>query len=255
MHPTARPAADKGPPSRCAAGVVFAVPIEADAFARLANDTVDLRAGSLEFHEGLVAGRRVAWCVAGVGRDAATRATRLLVDGHRPRLLVSAGFAGGLEPSLPRGRVIRPAQVVRPDGSAELPLAHAMPLAGRPLTLVTADQIITTPAGKETLRAACGADAVDMETFAVAEAAAAADLLCASVRVISDDATQTLPREVAALARPQSSMRRLGAALGAIGRRPRAALDLWGLYENAVVDGRALAAALADLCRSLPEDG
>jgi hypothetical protein len=50
-------------------------------------------------------------------------------------------------------------------------------------------------------------------------------------------------------------MRRLGAALGAIGRRPRAALDLWGLYENAVVDGRALAAALADLCRSLPEDG
>ena len=47
-------------------------------------------------------------------------------------------------------------------------------------------------------------------------------------------------------------MRRLGAALGAIGRRPRAALDLWGLYENAVLDGRTLAAALADLCSTLP---
>ena len=48
---------------------------------------------------------------------------------------------------------------------------------------------------------------------------------------------------------------RLGAALGAIGRRPRAAADLWQLWEHAVVDGRALAAALADLCGSLPESG
>lgn len=237
---------------RCAAGILFAVPIEADGFARLATDAVELQTGGLTFREGTVAGRRVAWCVAGVGGDAAARAARLLVAGHRPRLLVSAGFAGGLAPTLARGSVIRAARVIRPDGTAARPLASAVSVAGHPLSLVTTDRIITTPAEKESLRAACAADAVDMETFAVAEVAATADLRCASVRVISDGASQTLPREVATLARPQSSMRRLGAALGAIGRRPRAAFDLWGLYENAVIDGRTLAAALADLCSTLP---
>jgi hypothetical protein len=72
------------------------------------------------------------------------------------------------------------------------------------------------------------------------------------VRVISDDAMQELPREVAALVAPQSSMRRLGAAVAAIGRRPRAALDMWRLYEHAVADGRTLAAALERLIESLP---
>ena len=252
MNSATRSAREDTSPKRCAAGIVFAVPIEADAFARLATDAVELQAGGLTFHEGTVAARRIAWCVAGVGGDAAAQAARLLVAGHRPRLLVSAGFAGGLAPTLPRGSVIRAAQVIRPEGTAARPLAHAVSVEGRPLSLVTTDRIITTPIEKEGLRAACAADAVDMETFAVAEAAAAADLPCASVRVISDDARQALPREVAALARPQSSMRRLGAALAVIGRRPRAALDLWGLYENAVIDGRTLAAALADLCGSLP---
>jgi hypothetical protein len=37
-----------------------------------------------------------------------------------------------------------------------------------------------------------------------------------------------------------------------LGRRPRLALDLWRLYEHAVVDGRSLAVALADLCAGLP---
>ena len=71
---------------------------------------------------------------------------------------------------------------------------------------------------------------------------------CAAVRVISDAADDALPVEVAALARPQSAVRRLGAVLGAVGRRPRAALDLWRLYEHAVVDAHALAAALEALC-------
>jgi hypothetical protein len=38
-----------------------------------------------------------------------------------------------------------------------------------------------------------------------------------------------------------------------IGRRPRAALDLWQLWERAVVDGRTLAAAVCRLCESLAD--
>ncbi|NDC64435.1 MAG: hypothetical protein EBZ59_10745 [Planctomycetia bacterium] len=249
-----------GPPTparSCAAGILFAVAIEADAFERLATDRVETLAGGLVFHEGFVAGRRVAWCVGGVGAEAAARAARLLIDGHRPALVVSAGFAGGLDPSLVRGTVARPDRSVRHDGGEPIPLAAAARRAAveaESLTIVTADGIVRTPDEKRALLLASGARLVDMETHAVAGVARAAGLPCGSIRVISDDASQELPREVAALARPQSAFRRLGAAIGAVGRRPRAAIDLWRLYEHGVVDAKSLAAALEEFCRSLPAE-
>ncbi len=94
------------PHAGCDVGIVFAVPIEADAFERLSTDRVEIQAGTGRFHEGNVAGRRVAWCVAGIGAAAAAAATRLLVEGHRPRLLITAGFAGGLDPALFDGLMV-----------------------------------------------------------------------------------------------------------------------------------------------------
>lgn len=239
-------------PPPCAAGFVFAVPIEADAFARAASDVVEVEADGLTIYEGQLGGRRVAWCVAGVGRAAAARATRLLVDGHRPRLLVSAGFAGGLDPALPRGAVVEPATVrgeAQPGDAVRL--AAAAQESG---TLVTVDRIVRTPAEKASLAAATGARLVDMESLAVAQVATAAGLPCRSVRVISDAAGDELPHDVSRLVAPQSALRRAGAVLGMIGRRPRSAVDLWQLWEHAVVDGRTLADALVRLCRSLPAE-
>ena len=243
----------------CAAGILFAVPIEADPFERLATERVETLAGGLTFHEGLVAGNRVAWCVTGVGGEAAARAARLLIDGHHPAVLVSAGFAGGLDPSLVRGAAVRAGRSVSHDGSDPIPLvtrpgncpAGGEPSPADPPVIVTVDRIVRTVAEKRALLVASGGGLVDMETHAVARVARAAGLPCVSLRVISDDAAQELPREVADLARPQSAMRRFGAALGAVGRRPGAALDLWRLYEHAVVDGKTLAAVLEEFCREL----
>jgi len=232
---------------------VFAMPVEADAFAALALETVAYNAAGLAFHEGVVVGRRVAWCVAGAGGDAAQRATRLLIDGHRPRVIVSAGFAGGLVPGLARGVVVYPVRAVPRDGGPPMLFTEIGPGGSAPpgssaypgdLTIVSVDQVVTTAAAKRELAAATGASLVDMETYAVATVAQAAGLACVSIRVISDDASQDLPKEIASLVQPQSGMRRLGAALGAIGRRPRAALDMWQLWEHAVVDGRTLAGAI-----------
>lgn len=235
------------------AGILFAVPIEADAFERRASERVVTVAAELTFHEGRVAGRRVAWCVAGVGRDRAARAARLLIDGHRPGLLVAAGFAGGLDPALARGSVIEPA-AVRVETDSAPRIALAAPRPGGP-TLVTADRIVHTPAAKAALAAATGAAAVDMETHAVAEVARAAGLPCRAVRVISDAADDELPPDVTRLVQPQSALRRAGAMLGTLGRRPRAALDLWQLWERAVVDARTLAGALEDLIVNLDHAG
>lgn len=242
------------PREPCAVAIVFAVAIEADPFARLAGRRVETRAAGVAIEEGTVAGVRVAWCVGGIGTTAAARAARLLVAGHRPRLLVTAGFAGGLDPALPRGAVVRPS-VVLADGEPQgLPLASVPPLGAGgppPATIVTAAGVVATPDEKRALAERTGAHLVDMETHAVARVAAEAGLPCAAIRVISDDAAEPLPSEIVALARPQSTLRRLGAALTAVGRRPAAARDLWRLYENAVVDAKTLAAALESLCADI----
>lgn len=240
-------------PHRCDAGIVFAVPIEADAFERLVADRVETRATRLVFHEGSVAGRRVAWCVGGVGGQAAAEATRLLVDGHRPALVITAGFAGGLDPGIRRGSVVRPVRSIGEPDQEPVPLwTGPVPEDSPGLTIVSVPRVAATVEAKRRLRERTAADLVDMETHAVARAAATAGLPCGCVRVVSDDASQELPGEVGALAEPQSSMRRLGRALGAIGRRPRAAVDLWRLWEHAVVDGRVLAAAVVEMLRGLP---
>lgn len=120
------------------------------------------------------------------------------------------------------------------------------------MTILTVSHVIASVEEKRRLAARSGGHVVDMETHAVAAAARSTGLACASVRVVSDDATQELPPEVASLAAPQSAMRRLGSAVAAVGRRPRAAIDLWRLYEHAVIDGGTLAAALVRLIDSLP---
>ncbi len=242
----------QAPVAGCDVGIVFAVAIEADTFERLATATIATRAVGLTLHEGTVGGRRVAWCISGVGIDAATAATRLLIEGHRPRLVVSAGFAGGLDPHLRRGSLVRPAVSLTEGVLAPISLSLPDPEAVMPMAIVTVSRVLASVEAKRRLAATSGAQVVDMETHAVATVARAAGLACGSVRVVSDDATQDLPREVAALAAPQSSMRRLGTALAAVGRRPRAAIDLWRLYEHAVVDGGTLAAALVQLIESLP---
>jgi adenosylhomocysteine nucleosidase len=205
--------------------------------------------------------------VAGAGGEAAGRATRLLIDGHRPRVIVSAGFAGGLDPALTRGSVVSPRRSINRTGGPPIAVAatgqgSAAAAAGNTtgsasgradLTSVSVDTVVTTAAAKRDLAAATGASLVDMETYAVATAARAAGLPCVSIRVISDDASQDLPKEIAALVQPQSGMRRLGAALAGIGRRPRAALDMWQLWEHAVVDGRTLAVAIKTFLEGLSD--
>jgi len=243
------------------------MPVEADAFAGLATETVDVTASGLTIHEGVVAGRRVAWCVAGAGGEAAGRATRLLIDGHRPRVIVSAGFGGGLDPALTRGTVVYPQRSINHRGGSPIAVAATgqgsaaaaarnttgSATSSADLTIVSVDTVVTTAAAKQDLAAATAASLVDMETYAVATAARAAGLPCVSIRVISDDASQDLPKEIAALVQPQSGMRRLGAALAGIGRRPRAALDMWQLWEHAVVDGRMLAGAIKTFLEGLSD--
>lgn len=246
------PALAAGRPGSVTLGIVFALDIEADAFSSLVTRGVSLRtAGGLTIHTGLIDGRSVGWVVGGVGTERAARAAALLVEGHRPRMLASAGFAGGLQPGCPRGALVAVTRALR-SGATACELADlALPALPRG-TIVTVDDPVSTPAAKRALGGSTGAALVDMETHAVASVARSTGLPCAGLRVVSDAVDDRLPPEVTGLSRPQSGWRRLGAAMGAVGRRPGAVIDLWRLWERAVVDGRRLADGLAALAQALP---
>jgi len=231
-------------PERADAGIVFALPVEAGRFADRVQEVRRIEAAGLVLYQGLLQDRAVAWVVGGVGVERAARACRLLIDGHKPRGVISAGFAGALGAEIERGRLVAPQQAVRP-GAQPIDLAVSEALAtGRRLTIATVDRVVSTVAAKQQLAAETAADLVDMETWAVASEALTAGVPCRCLRVVSDAATDTLPPEIAKLTEATSPWRRLGAALRTVGSRPAAAADLWKLYERAVVDSRTLADAL-----------
>lgn len=184
---------------------------------------------------------RVALAIPGPGRGNARRGTRFLIEGHRPRWVVSAGLAGGLNPSLERFAVRAVSETMDEEGrrarlAPEESPAWKLGLPGcrvETARLLTVDRIVRTTAERAALRERCGADLVDMETSAVAEICAERGVPLYGVRVVSDTADEELPAEVAAIL-GESGAFRLGAALGAIARRPSSLKELWGLRERAV---------------------
>lgn len=245
-------------------GIVAALPIEIGALRdRLKNVRTieDAEGRKLAVVEGEIDERLLAFVVGGTGIEPARKATARLLAGHRPRWIISAGFAGALDPTLLRGDVIVPRQVI--DGDAvDAPrlsidfggLDQGDGVPGRRLragTLVTMPAIVRTTADKARLRDQTQADVVDMESFGVASLCAERNQPFLGVRVVSDDAAQELPPEILTILGPTGGFR-LGATLGSLWKRPSSVKDLWRLYEHATESAERLATVLLQLIARLP---
>jgi adenosylhomocysteine nucleosidase len=181
------------------AGVVAALAAEARALGppiRVSGGRVVMAGGTLV-------------AVSGIGTAAATRASMELIDAGATAL-VSWGMAGALDPTLTAGTVCLPSEVISPDGRCFVAARQwreslAALLAGnRPVTcgkLLTSSQPIDTVAAKDVAYATTGANAVDMESSAVAQVAEMHGLPFIAVRVIVDTAGDVLPRAVVAASR------------------------------------------------------
>lgn len=133
---------------------------------------------------------RVIAQVTGIGGPRAVGALSPLLAAS-PDLVIHAGFAGGLDPILRLGDVLRIGAVVNEAQDAiNLEASHD---GAPPMRLLTVDQIADSPSAKQTLYAASRAHAVDMETYYVARLCREHQTRLASLRVISDPADVTLP--------------------------------------------------------------
>jgi adenosylhomocysteine nucleosidase len=170
--------------------------------------------------------------ITGIGRRNAEKSVREFFATHSPELVLTCGFAGGLNPDLKPGDVVFEIfpRSSRGDESQtkignQLEPTHVgcyeklIAAGAKPAKLVCADRIATTAAEKKKLRAETGADAVEMESEAIHAVCRERGIPCATVRVILDTANEDLPLDFNALSKPDKSLD-YGKLAWAIARSP-----------------------------------
>ena len=198
-------------------GIVAALAREAQAL----GPAVERKAG----YEVLAGGTLCA--VSGMGCGPAGIAARRLVEAGATAL-ISWGMAGALDPSLEAGAICLPREVVAPDGmrfataiawrdTLAASIASYRPVASG--TLLTRTRPLAGIAEKAAARLETGAIAVDMESSAIAEVAAATHVPFMAVRVIVDTARDAIPAAVTSAG--ESGQVRIAQLLAGLARSPR----------------------------------
>lgn len=150
--------------------VTFAVKEESRPFNTLVDTRSDLRV-----------------MLTGIGQRNAEKAIRRALSEQSPKLVLTCGFAGGLNPELKVGEVVFSAD-------EDFSLSSALLAAGaRPVKFHCAERIATTVGQKRALRESTGADAVEMESGVIRAISREHNIPSATVRVISDSAEEDLP--------------------------------------------------------------
>ncbi|MGH7135547.1 MAG: hypothetical protein ACREHD_07390 [Pirellulales bacterium] len=243
----------------CDVGVVFALGIESGGLEDLLQEAVTTNACGVKLRQGKLGGRVVVVAEAGLGSKAAAAGTQVLIAGHRPSWLISAGFAGGLDGRLRRGDIVMANALIDRDGrrlAIDLKLDPEKTAASKGLHIgpcVTTDRILYRPDDKRRLGEKSQALAVDMESWAVGDVCRQSKTPFLAVRIISDAVDDELPPDVEALARQTSVAGRFGAVAGAVFRRPSSIKDMLKLREDALVLSDRLARFLAGVIEQLPQ--
>lgn len=160
-----------------------------------------LKEEAAAFQKLLPAGAPAQITLVGIGRANAEKSLRARLAEITPAQVFTCGFAGGLDPTLTSG------QVIFDNGYASPTLTDRLVAAGaRPVKFYCADRIAITAAEKKALREQTGCDAVEMESEEIQKICRAAQIPCATIRVISDAAHEDLPLDFNALAKPDKSL-------------------------------------------------
>lgn len=207
--------------------ICFALKEEAASFRKIADGKPD-----------------VSIIIVGIGRQNAEKSVRDFLAGAAgalPELVLTCGFAGGLNPDLKIGDIV----FESPEPSTfNLQLSTRLASVAKPVKFFCADRIATTVAEKEKLRDETDADAVEMESAAIHAVCRERGIPCVTVRVISDTAHEDLPLDFNALAKPDKSLD-FGKLFFAIAKSPGKIGALMQLQKKTSFAADRLAAVLA----------
>jgi adenosylhomocysteine nucleosidase len=173
----------------------------------------------------------------GIGAEAARRAAEAAIALYSPALLISAGFAGALDPSLPAGHTLTPRHVIDANDGSRTDSGLGEGVLVSFVDIADVEQ-------KTKLGQAYGAHAVDMEAAAVARSAEAHGVKFLACKVISDASGCSLPP----VARFVSNDGRFHALkfLAHVAVRPRLWSSVLRLANDTAMAASKLCQALAD---------
>jgi len=149
---------------------------------------------ALEFESAVFAAKhdrqlRVAtWLLGAMGAGTAEVLTKKLAT-TKPRLVISAGFGGGLLPEVAVGDLVLATNYSSPEIVSQLNLGERWHKGD----LVTVDAIVEKSEGKRQLRESSGAIAADMETAHLARVCAENGVPFLGIRCISDALNDDMP--------------------------------------------------------------
>lgn len=129
--------------------------------------------------------RFVAVC-GGIGAQAARRACEAIIFLYEPSLVISAGFAGALQPAIEPGSAFTPRTVIDAQDGSRTDVGSGTG------TLVSVGSMVGHEQ-KMTMAKSYGAQAADMEAAAVARGAEARNVPFRAIKAISDGVDSDLP--------------------------------------------------------------
>ena len=185
--------------------------------------------------------------VTGMGRMNSERALAAFLAQTTPAFVLTCGFAGGLDPVLELNTVL--------FETGDSALAERLGAAGvGRARFHCASRMAVTAAEKAALRRDTGADAVEMESAHVHRLCQERGVSCATVRVISDTATEDMPLDFNTLTTRDLRMH-FGKLALAIAKSPGAIRGLLRLQRQTAAAAEALKGAIERVLRGAGGQG
>lgn len=155
-------------------------------------------------------GKEVMLVITGMGRERAERATKMVLQSNRVKLMVSLGFAGALDPGLAAGDIILCSGIHCQNGNGNKMAPHIHgsdngihTLLCRALEsdsvnfrtgeVISVTQPMHTVEERAALRDEFNAEIVDMESYWIAAIAAQRQVPFLALRAVSDTVNDSLP--------------------------------------------------------------
>ncbi|MEP6776910.1 MAG: hypothetical protein ABI944_00550 [Chthoniobacterales bacterium] len=228
--------------------VTFALQAESSDFVRsLGKRAGGARPGGQVIH-GEIRSRPMAILHTGVGAKVARERVESFLKNERIDYLISAGFAGALDPQLEVGDLV----IAENFSSRELLQSPNLQLGALPVyagKLITAQVMIENASERAALAAETGAIAVDMETETVAAVCAARGVPLLSIRAISDTDAATFPVPAAVLFDVETQMTNLARLAFYLAIHPARIARLIAFSKQIAIARESLTAALDAILR------
>jgi adenosylhomocysteine nucleosidase len=249
-------------------GLIAAMPEECTPVLRLVRPYRNAGIGRFPGWRFTVGCHEIRLIRSGMGIGHAAEATAALIAAHRPALLVSFGFGGAVKQGLATGDVVLATRLFRceagnlrhldgPDRELTEQAREALANHGAPLTFqLRRGEFITTDRieNKRELSALLGPDMenplLEMETAAVAQVAAAAEIPLIAVRAVSDNAAEELGFTIADFTDGTMNVS-IPRVLATLARKPGILPQLLRLSRNSRMAGKNLAAGIVSLLGAL----